>query len=167
MAFSAQARTYAADAKASPTEVSSILEQRIRGVHEEGGLAETGRVLSVGCVQKRQHGHSRLGGPPKDLRGRRRLSAWGFSSDSVLIGFVEMVSPACTAWPMFRPRSSSSRFYHPDPPQRAPLTSYRFASGVKGMCMNLEAGQVGVVLFGSDRLVKEGEIVKRTGEIVS
>jgi F-type H+-transporting ATPase subunit alpha len=43
----------------------------------------------------------------------------------------------------------------------------RFASGVKGMCMNLEAGQVGVVLFGSDRLVKEGETVKRTGEIVS
>ena len=34
------------------------------------------------------------------------------------------------------------------------------------MCMNLEAGQVGVVLFGSDRLVKEGESVKRTGEIV-
>ena len=43
---------------------------------------------------------------------------------------------------------------------------HRFASGVKGMCMNLEAGQVGVVLFGSDRLVKEGETVKRTGEIV-
>jgi F-type H+-transporting ATPase subunit alpha len=34
------------------------------------------------------------------------------------------------------------------------------------MCMNLEAGQVGVVLFGSDRLVREGETVKRTGEIV-
>lgn len=33
--------------------------------------------------------------------------------------------------------------------------------------MNLEAGQVGVVLFGSDRLVKEGEAVKRTGAIVS
>ena len=33
--------------------------------------------------------------------------------------------------------------------------------------MNLEAGQVGIVLFGSDRLVKEGETVKRTGEIVS
>lgn len=32
--------------------------------------------------------------------------------------------------------------------------------------MNLEAGQVGVVLFGSDRLVKEGETVRRTGEIV-
>lgn len=46
------------------------------------------------------------------------------------------------------------------------MTLGRFASGVKGMCMNLEAGQVGVVLFGSDRLVKEGETVKRTGEIV-
>ena len=37
-----------AEAKASPTEVSSILEQRIRGVSEEASLAETGRVLSVG-----------------------------------------------------------------------------------------------------------------------
>lgn len=47
---SKQVRTYAAEAKAAPTEVSSILEQRIRGVQEEGGLAETGRVLSVGYV---------------------------------------------------------------------------------------------------------------------
>lgn len=56
-------------------------------------------------------------------------------------------------------------FYAPPTPVTDPLS--RFASGVKGMCMNLEAGQVGVVLFGSDRLVKEGETVKRTGEIVS
>lgn len=34
------------------------------------------------------------------------------------------------------------------------------------MALNLEAGQVGAVLFGSDRLVKEGETVKRTGKIV-
>lgn len=45
---SIQARTYAE--KATPTEVSSILEQRIRGVQEEANLAETGRVLSVGYV---------------------------------------------------------------------------------------------------------------------
>ena len=44
-----QARSYAD--KATPTEVSSILEQRIRGVQEEAGLAETGRVLSVGYVE--------------------------------------------------------------------------------------------------------------------
>ena len=50
-AASIQARTYV-DAKASPTEVSSILEQRIRGVQEEANLAETGRVLSVGYVEE-------------------------------------------------------------------------------------------------------------------
>jgi F-type H+-transporting ATPase subunit alpha len=41
-----------------------------------------------------------------------------------------------------------------------------FPSGVKGMCMNLEAARVGIVLFGSDRLVKQEDTVKRTGEIV-
>ncbi|KAL2058567.1 hypothetical protein ABVK25_001295 [Lepraria finkii] len=107
-AASKQIRSYAADAKASPTEVSSILEQRIRGVQEEAGLAETGRVLSVGDGIARVHGMNN-------------------------VQAEELVE---------------------------------FASGVKGMCMNLEAGQVGVVLFGSDRLVKEGETVKRTGEIV-
>ncbi|KAJ5424632.1 ATPase F1 complex alpha subunit [Penicillium cf. griseofulvum] len=101
-------RSYASEAKASPTEVSSILEQRIRGVSEEAGLAETGRVLSVGDGIARVHGMTN-------------------------VQAEELVE---------------------------------FASGVKGMCMNLEAGQVGVVLFGSDRLVKEGETVKRTGEIV-
>ncbi|KAL0938669.1 ATP synthase subunit mitochondrial [Colletotrichum truncatum] len=106
-ATSMQTRSYA-EAKASPTEVSSILEQRIRGVQEESGLAETGRVLSVGDGIARVHGMAN-------------------------VQAEELVE---------------------------------FASGVKGMCMNLEAGQVGVVLFGSDRLVKEGETVKRTGEIV-
>ena len=37
-----------ASAKAQPTEVSSILEDRIRGISEESNLNETGRVLSVG-----------------------------------------------------------------------------------------------------------------------
>ncbi|KAI5466811.1 P-loop containing nucleoside triphosphate hydrolase protein [Mariannaea sp. PMI_226] len=101
-------RSYASESKATPTEVSSILEQRIRGVQEEAGLAETGRVLSVGDGIARVHGMAN-------------------------VQAEELVE---------------------------------FASGVKGMCMNLEAGQVGVVLFGSDRLVKEGETVKRTGQIV-
>jgi F-type H+-transporting ATPase subunit alpha len=107
-AFTNAIRSYAADAKATPTEVSSILEQRIRGVQEENSLSETGRVLSVGDGIARVHGMNN-------------------------VQAEELVE---------------------------------FASGVKGMCMNLEAGQVGVVLFGSDRLVKEGETVKRTGEIV-
>ncbi|KAK9456000.1 P-loop containing nucleoside triphosphate hydrolase protein [Dipodascopsis uninucleata] len=97
-----------ADAKAGPTEVSSILEERIRGVSADASLAETGRVLSVGDGIARVHGLNN-------------------------VQAEELIE---------------------------------FASGVKGMALNLEAGQVGAVLFGSDRLVKEGETVKRTGEIV-
>lgn len=41
-----------------------------------------------------------------------------------------------------------------------------FSSGVRGMCLNLEADNVGVSVFGSDRLIKEGDTVKRTGQIV-
>jgi len=41
-----------------------------------------------------------------------------------------------------------------------------FSSGVKGMALNLEPDNVGVVVFGNDRLIKEGDTVKRTGKIV-
>ncbi len=41
-----------------------------------------------------------------------------------------------------------------------------FPGGIKGMALNLEADNVGVVIFGSDRAIKEGDIVKRTGKIV-
>ncbi|VVT50105.1 uncharacterized protein SAPINGB_P002603 [Magnusiomyces paraingens] len=102
------ARRGFAEAKATPTEVSSILEERIRGVSGEADLNETGRVLSVGDGIAR-------------VFGLNNVQA------------EELVE---------------------------------FSSGVKGMALNLEAGQVGIVLFGSDRLVKEGETVKRTGSIV-
>ncbi|CCJ28254.1 unnamed protein product, partial [Pneumocystis jirovecii] len=94
--------------KALPTEVSSILEERIRGLSTEANLSETGRVLSVGDGIARVYGLNN-------------------------VQAEELVE---------------------------------FASGIKGMALNLEADQVGVVLFGNDRLVKEGEIVKRTGGIV-
>jgi len=41
-----------------------------------------------------------------------------------------------------------------------------FPSGIKGMALNLEADNVGVVVFGNDRDIKEGDIVRRTGDIV-
>lgn len=97
-----------ASAKAAPTEVSSILEERIKGVSDEANLNETGRVLSVG------DGIARV-----------------FGLNNVQAG--ELVE---------------------------------FSSGVKGLALNLEAGQVGIVLFGSDALVKESEPVKRTGKII-
>jgi len=41
-----------------------------------------------------------------------------------------------------------------------------FPGGIKGMALNLETDNVGVVIFGNDQGIKEGDIVKRTGAIV-
>ena len=41
-----------------------------------------------------------------------------------------------------------------------------FSAGIKGMALNLESDNVGVVIFGDDRSIKEGDVVKRTGAIV-
>ncbi len=41
-----------------------------------------------------------------------------------------------------------------------------FSNGIKGMALNLEADNVGAVIFGSDNEIREGDTVKRTGTIV-
>ncbi|WP_279481213.1 F0F1 ATP synthase subunit alpha [Aureimonas sp. SK2] len=41
-----------------------------------------------------------------------------------------------------------------------------FPGGVRGMALNLESDNVGIVIFGSDRDIKEGDTVRRTGAIV-
>ncbi|XP_013783716.1 ATP synthase subunit alpha, mitochondrial-like [Limulus polyphemus] len=41
-----------------------------------------------------------------------------------------------------------------------------FSSGLKGMALNLEPDNVGIVVFGNDKLIKQGDVVKRTGAIV-
>src|SRR4029077_7443754 len=41
-----------------------------------------------------------------------------------------------------------------------------FPGGIKGMALNLERDNVGVVIFGEDRTIREGDVVKRTGTIV-
>src|ERR1700731_2305058 len=41
-----------------------------------------------------------------------------------------------------------------------------FANGMKGMALNLETDNVGVVVFGDDSGIREGDMVKRTGAIV-
>ena len=41
-----------------------------------------------------------------------------------------------------------------------------FPGGIRGMALNLESDNVGVVIFGDDRDIKEGDTVKRTGSIV-
>ena len=41
-----------------------------------------------------------------------------------------------------------------------------FDGGIKGMALNLESDNVGIVIFGDDRAISEGTIVRRTGAIV-
>src|SRR5947208_10877188 len=41
-----------------------------------------------------------------------------------------------------------------------------FPGGIRGMALNLETDNVGVVIFGDDRTIREGDMVKRTGAIV-
>ena len=41
-----------------------------------------------------------------------------------------------------------------------------FPGGIRGMALNLETDNVGIVIFGTDRDIKEGDTVKRTGDIV-
>ncbi|MBU2090163.1 MAG: F0F1 ATP synthase subunit alpha, partial [Alphaproteobacteria bacterium] len=41
-----------------------------------------------------------------------------------------------------------------------------FPNGIRGMALNLETDNVGIVIFGDDRDIKEGDTVKRTGTIV-
>ena len=41
-----------------------------------------------------------------------------------------------------------------------------FKTGVKGMALNLEADNVGIVVLGNDREIQEGDVVQRTGSII-
>jgi F-type H+-transporting ATPase subunit alpha len=51
-----------------------------------------------------------------------------------------------------------------DSVQAGEMVDFRF--GIKGMALNLEKNKVGVVIFGDDKLIKEGSLVKRTNSIV-
>ncbi|KAA8908541.1 hypothetical protein TRICI_004759 [Trichomonascus ciferrii] len=151
-------------AKAAPTEVSSILEERIRGVSNEADLNETGRVLSVGMLavlNAMLEFHlssqcSKVSGRPV-WTNQRRVSNVPTTNTATHQPIINAdANELCS--------DGIARVFGLNNIQAEELVE--FSSGVKGMALNLEAGQVGVVLFGSDRLVKEGETVKRTGSIV-
>ncbi len=57
-----------------------------------------------------------------------------------------------------------ARVYGLDKVQAGELVE--FPGAIKGMALNLENDNVGVVIFGSDATIKEGDTVKRTGAIV-
>merc|ERR1711907_877725 len=93
----------------SASEVTTILEERIKSFYSDTNIDEIGRVLSVGDGIARVYG-----------------------LNEVQAGEMVEFSP----------------------------------SALKGMALNLESDSVGVVIFGNDRNIKEGDIVKRSGAIM-
>lgn len=84
---------------------------------------------------------------------RRQLSGFENEADTYEVGTVLQVGDGV------------ARVYGLTKVQASELVE--FPNGVMGMVLNLEEDNVGVILFGDDRLVKEGDTVRRTGKIAS
>jgi len=97
-------------AGAGASEITAILEDRIKTFYQDTNIDEIGKVLAIGDGIANVYG----------LKTRCRLVKWWSS-----------------------------------------------LLGLKGMALNLNEDSVGIVVFGSDRAVREGDTVKRTGEIMS
>ncbi len=83
---------------------------------------------------------------------KQQIESFGAEADVAEVGQVLSVG------------DNVARVYGLDNVQAGELVE--FPGGLMGMALNLEADNVGVVLFGEDRGIKEGDVVKRTGEII-
>ncbi len=84
---------------------------------------------------------------------KSQIANFGVDAQSVEVGQVLSVGDGI------------ARVYGLDGVQAGELVE--FPGGIKGMALNLETDNVGIVIFGDDRTIKEGDVVKRTGDIVS
>ena len=83
---------------------------------------------------------------------KREIEAFGQEAEVAEVGQVLSVGDGV------------ARVYGLDQVQAGEMVE--FSGGIKGMALNLESDNVGCVIFGSDRDIKEGDTVKRTGAIV-
>ncbi|MCK6419242.1 MAG: F0F1 ATP synthase subunit alpha [Alphaproteobacteria bacterium] len=83
---------------------------------------------------------------------KKQIADFGVQADVAEIGQVLSVGDGV------------ARIYGLDHVQAGEMVE--FPGGIKGMALNLESDNVGVVIFGNDRDIKEGDIVRRTGQIV-
>ena len=83
---------------------------------------------------------------------KKQIEDFGTSNDVAEVGYVLSVGDGV------------ARAYGLQNVQSGEMVA--FDNGVKGMALNLESDNVGVVIFGDDREIKEGDTVKRTGDIV-
>src|SRR6059058_4318146 len=83
---------------------------------------------------------------------KQQIAGFGSEADIAEIGQVLSVGDGI------------ARVYGLDKVQAGEMVE--FPNGMKGMALNLEMDNVGVVIFGEDSGIREGDIVKRTGAIV-
>ncbi len=83
---------------------------------------------------------------------KQQIANFGASAEVAEVGQVLMVGDGI------------ARVYGLDQVQAGEMVE--FPGGIKGMALNLETDNVGVVIFGDDRTIKEGDTVKRTGAII-
>ena len=83
---------------------------------------------------------------------KQQIASFGTEAESAEVGQVLAVGDGI------------ARVYGLDNVQAGEMVE--FPGGIKGMALNLETDNVGVVIFGSDSTIKEGDTVKRTGTIV-
>jgi F-type H+-transporting ATPase subunit alpha len=83
---------------------------------------------------------------------RQQIENFGAEADVAEVGTVLSVGDGV------------ARVYGLDQVQAGEMVE--FPGGIRGMALNLESDNVGIVIFGDDRDIKEGDTVKRTGAIV-
>ncbi|CAG8516944.1 5652_t:CDS:10 [Scutellospora calospora] len=137
-----------ATTKPATSEVSSILEQRILGATANVEVQETGRVLSIGDGIARVYG----------LKNCQAEEMVEFSSG--LKAFTDVLQ---SGFDYFY-NNIFNKFDYDSIPRK--IDGYLYDIKYTGMALNLEPDNVGIVVFGNDRLIKEGDTVKRTGQIV-
>jgi len=84
---------------------------------------------------------------------RQALSKWRLKSKTFAVGQVISVGDGI------------ARVFGLADVQAGEMVTFS-SSGLKGLVLNLERKNVGIVIFGNDRLIKEGDFVKRTGNII-
>ena len=126
-----------------------------------------GLIVKVGCrmvdarcsskLQRLQLGHER--GRIMEIRAaeisailKQQIANFGTEADVAEVGQVLSVGDGI------------ARVYGLDKVQAGEMVE--FPGGMRGMALNLETDNVGVVIFGDDRGIHEGDTVKRTGAIV-
>jgi len=167
----------------SAGELSAILEERIKNYYKESSVSadEAGKVLSVGDGIARIYGLNNVqAGEMVEFDGGIKGMALNLENDNVgvvIFGddreileeriknyYKESSVSADEAGKVLSVGDGIARIYGLNHVQAGEMVE--FDGGIKGMALNLENDNVGVVIFGDDREILEGHIVKRTRAIV-